>query len=274
MPDELLSSPENHPAVKAIDAAIEAVTQLRESGAKLVPIDAEIWNAFCSPVKPNAPQATAPTKAPVTGQMPVVDAPSQVQRVGETSEVVKASLAFLQNEIKRCNSCPLACETHLAAIGCNYAPKVMVINGAYMMGDRPEAIGSRLEGSAGEMLWKMLHAIHISPHETYLTHAIRCPVNGRPPRDAILRCSEWLRQEIKVIQPKVIILLGPFAGATLFPNASAAMTAVGRWSLFENIPCVTLHHPMRIQMLADLAVAMKTENWKALQAVQARLEKE
>jgi DNA polymerase len=150
----------------------------------------------------------------------------------------------------------------------------MVINGAYMMGDRPEAIGSRLEGSAGEMLWKMLQAIHVTPHETYLTHAIRCPVNGRPPRDAVLRCSEWLRQEIKLIQPKVIILLGPFAGATLFPNASAATTAVGRWSLFDNIPCITLHHPMRIEMLADLAIAMKKENWKALQAVQAHLEKE
>lgn len=274
MPHESPSPLEAHPAVQAIDATIEALTQLRESGTKLVPVDASIWREFCTPVRAKVSPTPAPksvTPATPTLQMPVVAPPSQAERVEHSPEVLKVSLELLQKDIHQCQSCPLSCEHHLPSLGTGYGPKVMVVNGAYMLGDRPEAIGSRLEGAAGEMLWKMLAAIHLTPEDTYLTHGIRCPVTGRPPRDALLRCSEWLRKEIKLIQPQVVILLGPFASATLFPHASTATTTVGRWSLFETIPCVTLHHPMRIQMLENLAQSMKMENWSALKAIQERL---
>lgn len=268
--------PTQHPAVQAIDAAIEAVTQLRESGVKTLNIDNDIWATFCSPIKVAAPKpqpVTASQKA--AAAMPIVATPSQVQRASAnhpTPDSLNAAMAILDNEITKCQLCPLASTSRCTAQGERFAPKVMVINGAYMLGDRPEAIGSRLEGPAGEMLWKMLAAIQLSPNDVYLTHAIRCPVQGRPPRDAMLRCSEWLKREIKTIAPKAILLLGPYAGSTLFPNASATSTSVGKWLLFNGIPCLSIHHPMRLQLLDDdIARPMKMENWTALKAFRQRI---
>jgi uracil-DNA glycosylase family 4 len=261
-------NPEEHPAVQAIDAAIEAVTQLRESGVKTVPMDAAIWKAFCSPIK-----HTTVTKP--MGRMPVVAAPSQMARASEkhsTPEAIDAAMRLLEGEMNQCQLCALSQTMRCPSQGMRFAPKVMVINGAYMAGDRPEAQGSRLEGAAGEMLWKMLGAIQLSPNDTYVTHAIRCPVTGRPPREAMLRCSEWLHREIRTIRPKAILLLGPFAGTTLFPNASAIATSVGKWMLFEGIPCLSIHHPMRLQMLDEaIARPLKMENWNALKELQLRL---
>lgn len=268
--------PTQHPAVQAIDAAIEAVTQLRESGVKTLNVDKDLWTTFCSPIKVTAPKQKSVVTAPESAtSMPIVAPPSQVQRASAnhpTPESLDAAMTILDNEIRKCQMCPLANVSRCTAQGERFAPKVMVVNGAYMLGDRPEAIGSRLEGPAGEMLWKMLAAIQLSPNDVYLTHAIRCPVQGRPPRDAMLRCSEWLRREIKTIAPKAVLLLGPYAASTLFPNASAASISVGKWLLFGGTPCLSIHHPMRLQLLDEvIARSMKMDNWTALKDFRQRI---
>jgi DNA polymerase len=277
MRDKTDLSPEEHPAVQAIDAAIEAITLLRESGVKTMPIDVHVWSEFCKPApRPVTPQPQTQTPPPTLAAQPVsIPEPSHVARAPKahpTPEHLQAAAQLLDHEINACQLCTLACSHRCSPQGTRFAPKVLVINGAYLLGDRPEAMGSRLEGPAGEMLWKMLGAIHLTVNDTYLTHAIRCPVTGRPPKEAMLRCNEWLKREIRLLRPQAILLLGPYAGATLFPTASAVSLAVGKWLLFENIPCLNLHHPMRLQMLDEaLARPLKMENWQALKSLQQRL---
>lgn len=280
MHDESAFDPTQHPTVQAIDAAISAFTQLRESGVKTVSIDPVVWAKFCSPVTAKKAQVPATKMASITSpnvasKMPTIPSPSEVQRTfaaKTTPPERQVTLSILDNEMIKCQLCPLAHTTRCSTIGSRVAPRVIVVNGAYMLGDRPEAVGSRLEGPAGEMLWKMLAAIQLTPQDTYITHAIRCPVQGRPPREAMLRCSEWLKREIRALAPQAIILLGPYAGSTLFPNASAAALSVGKWLLFEGIPCLTVHHPMRLQLLDEAIVRpMKMDNWTALKALRQRL---
>ncbi|MDO5463151.1 MAG: uracil-DNA glycosylase family protein [bacterium] len=270
MPNQKPFDPTQHPAVHAIDAAIEAVTQLRESGVKTLHVDKDLWSTFCTPVKVVKPTITSIKSIPTAST--ITRPADKVSSQPPNEEVLKATISVLNKEITACQMCSLANASRCASQGVRLAPKVMVINGAYMLGNRPEAIGSRLEGPAGEMLWKMLESIQLSPHDVYLTHAIRCPVQGRPPRDAMLRCSEWLKREIRTLSPKAILFLGPYAGSTLFPNASAASLAIGKWLLFEGIPCLSIHHPMRLQLLDEaIARPMKMENWTALKALRQRM---
>ncbi len=265
MPDSDFSE---HPSVQAIDAAIEALTFLREGGAKMVPVDAAVWQAFVNPPAQRAAQA-----------MPQVPEPHRAERVayvGESDTPVErsAALSALRAEIAACQGCPYAtAEARLAGRGEPWGVRVAVVNGASLLGDDLTAQGSRLEGEAGVLLEKMFAAIGLTAADLYITPALKCPVAGRPEAAALRTCSHLLQKELRVVAPQAIVALGPVAAKALFGQGVAATGRVGQWNLFAGrIPTVALHHPMRLLLLDPaLAVPLKRENWAALQALRERL---
>ena len=258
------SDVENHPFVQALDDTLAALTYLRESGVKTLPIEPEVWRAF-----------TAPTPAQA---MPRVPAPAQAERPApqgapaDTPDARAAVLSALRGQIAACQGCPYAAETKLEGQGPCYNPEVAVVNGAQLAGDDPIAIGSRLEGEAGALFDKMFGVIGLTRAALYVTPALKCPATGRPTQAALRVCSAHLRRELTLVNPRAIVLLGPVAARALHPTGVAATGKVGQWSLLGHIPTITLHHPMRLILAGkDLVDPLKRENWNALRALQARL---
>lgn len=263
MPDSDVSQ---HPAVQALDAAIEALTFLREGGVKTVPVAPEVWQAFVSP-----PAATA------ARAMPEVPAPARAERVAATSsdtpEERAAAVAALRAEIAGCQGCAYAAQERLMGRGEPWGARVAVVNGACLVGNDATAQGSRLEGEAGVLLERMFAAIGLSPADLYITSALKCPVRGRPEGAALRACSAHLRKELLLVAPQAVVLLGPVAAKALYPQGVAATGRVGQWNLLEGrLPTVTIHHPMRLLLLGEtLSVPLKRENWAALQSLRDRL---
>lgn len=260
MPD---SDPHEHPFVRTLDDVIAAYTLMREEGVKTLPVDPAVWAAFA-----------APTPAQT---MPQVPPPAQAARPApagaDTPEARAAAVEALREDLRVCRACAYgAAEGRLFGVGPAYNPDVAIVNGAALVGDDPVALGSRLEGEAGALLDKMLGAIGLARASLYVTPALKCPVSGRPPAEALRACGARLRRELTLVNPRAVILLGPVAARAVHQTGASAIGTVGQWGLLGRIPTIALHHPMRLLMAGDaLATDLKRQNWAALQALRDRL---
>ena len=75
-------------------------------------------------------------------------------------------------------------------------------------------------GAAGKLLDTLLASIDLKRENVFITNMVRCrPPNNRDPRDDEMKaCKEWTNKFIKVVNPKVFVLLGRFAMAKFFPQ--------------------------------------------------------
>ena len=75
--------------------------------------------------------------------------------------------------------------------------------------------GEPFVGAAGKLLNRMLGEIGIERGEVYIANVVKCrpPGNRDPMPDEIAACAPWLREQIELIDPRVIATLGRFAGA-------------------------------------------------------------
>ncbi|MGN0886376.1 MAG: uracil-DNA glycosylase family protein [Candidatus Spyradenecus sp.] len=269
----------DHPLVAALSEAIDTLTCLRETGVKQVPIDAAVWQAFCA-----APASAAKAAAPVAvGAMPKIPAPAQVQGArptpggNDTPEQRERVLEALCREIASCKGCAYGANGHFGARGNGYNPAVAIVAAPPVMGEDAAAQGARLEeGSAAwALLEKMFAAIRLPMSELYVTPAMKCGVpRGRVEAAALRTCGELLKRELRAVNPRVVVLLGPVAAQALFPESTASAGQVGQWRMLRegHVPVMTLHHPMRMLMLGEeMSRKLKVENWEALKSVQARL---
>ncbi len=248
---------------------IESLNFLQESGLRQTQIAEDVWEAFKQPIKVKPLPVSSPP-APLTAVPP----PSMAQQSSDTPEHRQSMWELFQSTLSKCMACPHANAKRVLGAGTIFNPKVALINGACMEGEDGLAVGSRLEGDAGVLLEKMFAAIGLTKQDLYITPALKCPVGGKPDAKGMLACAKHLQAEMRLINPKAIVLLGPIAANVLFPRGSNAVAQqAGRWMVFENkIPVVTLHHPMRIILLGEaIAKQLKLENWSALQALRDRL---
>lgn len=259
------SDPSEHPFVRALDDVIAAYSLMRECGVKALPVDPGAWAAFAAP---------SPAQA-----MPRVPPPAQAERPApggapaDTPADRDAAMGLLRDDLRACRACAYgAAEGRLLGQGPAYNPDVALVNGAALEGGDPVAVGSRLEGEAGALLDRMLAAIGLARPALYVTHALKCPVSGRPPAEALRACSAHLRRELALVNPRAIVLLGPVAARAVHGSGASAIGTVGQWGLLGRIPTIALHHPMRLLLAGDaLSVNLKRENWAALQALRDRL---
>ncbi len=91
-------------------------------------------------------------------------------------------------------------------------------------------------------------------------------------------CLPFLREQIHIIRPKVIVLLGGTAVKGLLDTQVGVTRMQGQWTRYEGIPVMPTFHPayiLRFEAFGDMAglKKAKTEVWKALKLVLAQLGK-
>jgi len=87
-------------------------------------------------------------------------------------------------------------------------------------GKKEDELGIPFVGAAGKFLDEMLGLINLKREEIYITNIVkyRPPNNRDPLPEEKSACREWLLQELKIIKPKLIILLGRHAMNNFFPD--------------------------------------------------------
>ena len=108
--------------------------------------------------------------------------------------------------------------------------------------------GRPFVGRAGQLLTKIIHAMQFKREEVYITNIVKCrpPENRNPHKEEIEMCQDYLREQLEMIKPKVIVTLGKVA-ADLFIQSKLRMTALrGSFYEFNNIKVMPTFHPSYI----------------------------
>ena len=98
-------------------------------------------------------------------------------------------------------------------------------------GQKEDELGKPFVGDAGMLLNKMLKAINIDRNKVYITNVVnyRPPNNRKPEPAEITRYSNFLREHISIIDPKILILMGSSAMEALFGSKIRISKERGAW---------------------------------------------
>ncbi len=127
-------------------------------------------------------------------------------------ETKKKLIQKLNEKIENCKKCPLHLTRTKTVPGeYNINAKIMFIGEA--PGKNEDLQGKPFVGKAGKNLDLGLKKINIERKEVFITSILKCrPPNNRNPKiEEIKACSPYLEEQIKIIDPKIIVLLGNFA---------------------------------------------------------------
>jgi uracil-DNA glycosylase family 4 len=142
-----------------------------------------------------------------------------------------------------------------------------------LIGEAPGAeedrLGEPFVGQAGKLLDNMLAAIGLKRGENvYIANVLKCrpPGNRNPEPEEIEKCTPFLKRQIALIQPKLIIAMGRFAAQTLLASDATIASMRGRVYRYEGVPLIVTYHPAyllrnlpdKAKAWADLVFARKT----------------
>lgn len=132
-----------------------------------------------------------------------------------------------------------------------------------------DAQGEPFVGAAGQLLTKMIKAMGYERSEVYICNIIKCrpPKNRNPESDEIEACEQFLRKQIAIVQPRVIVALGKFAAHFLCGDDTPITRLRGNLRTFHEIPVMPTYHPA--YLLRD--ESRKGEAWSDLKQVMAML---
>ena len=218
---------------------------------------------FFSPVRrptPPAP-ASAPAAAPgprtATATVPAAPPP------GDGWDQLRGELA----DCRRCGLC--AGRKHLVFGEGDPRARLMFIGEG--PGYDEDRTGRPFVGRAGQLLDKMIAAMQFTREEVYIANVVKCrpPDNRTPAPDEAAACLPFLRRQIELVRPEVIVLLGAAALKYLLNVSGGISRMRGRWTSFENIPVMPTFHPAFLLRQPEA----KRDAWKDLQLVMARFGK-
>jgi DNA polymerase len=132
-----------------------------------------------------------------------------------------------------------------------------------LIGEAPGAeedrLGDPFVGQAGKLLDNMLAAIGLKRGENvYIANVLKCrpPGNRNPEPEEVGKCTPFLKRQIALIQPKLIIAMGRFAAQTLLASDASIASMRGRMFRYEGVPLIVTYHPAYLlRTLPDKAKA-------------------
>ena len=111
-------------------------------------------------------------------------------------------------------------------------------------GFHEDRLGRPFVGPAGKLLDELLESIGLQRGDVYIANMIKCrpPDNRDPLPDEIASCKPYLDEQISLISPKVIVLLGRYSFARFFPG-EAISKARGRPRTLGGLTLYPIYHP-------------------------------
>lgn len=151
----------------------------------------------------------------------------------------------LRDVALRCVRCPLSRgRTNVVFSDGNPRGRVMVVGEA--PGAREDKTGLAFVGPAGKLLDLLLAAIDLDrANSVYICNVLKCrpPGNRNPLPDEIKACTPYLRRQIELVAPEVILAVGTFSAQFLTGKSVALGQLRGEVYSYQGVPVVVTFHP-------------------------------
>lgn len=202
-----------------------------------------------------SPRHTRPAPEPADGELSMFPrtaipaSPLTAEAWGSAT-----SLGDLHSQIAGCLKCPLGQTRTTFVFGTgNPTASLMFIGEA--PGADEDLQGKPFVGRAGQLLNKILEAIQLHREDVFICNILKCrPPNNRPPiPEEVEQCLPYLRKQIALVHPKLIVCLGLTAAHNLLRTKESLTSLRGRVLAFEGTPLMVTYHP---------AALLRNPNWK------------
>lgn len=219
--------------------------------------------------------AAVPTKSTVP-PAPVIPEPAAAPAAAPAVVPQKksggdfAALEDIRNAVHSCRNCPLG-SSRLNPVFGEGDPNARLMFIGEGPGRDEDIQGRPFVGKAGMLLDKMITAMQFSREEVYIANIVKCrpPDNRVPTPEEAQCCIGYLKRQIELVRPEVIVLLGATAVKYLLNVTNGISRLRGRWLSYENIPVMATFHPAFLLRQESA----KRETWNDLQQVMARFGK-
>lgn len=238
----------------------------KEEGFQTLEVSAETLAAL-NPVPAAKPVAYSAVPAPAArpAVSPTAPKPGGVIVAGKTLEEIA-------KQISTCTACPLhaARKNTVPGEGNPIRPDIMFVGEG--PGADEDMQGRPFVGAAGQLLNKMIGAMGYKREEVFIANIVKCrpPGNRVPLPEEMRACVPYLKAQIALIKPKIIVALGKTAVQGLLQEDVAITKFRGTWCRYEGIDLMPTYHPAFLLRSPN----RKGEAWNDLKAVLTRLGKE
>jgi len=219
-----------------------------------------------SPSSQDASHTTMPTRRRTTGaaappphheraeDMVLFDLPAAHPATPHETWMSVEEIRGLEAQISGCQKCPLGQTRTKFVFGVGNPHATLMFVGEAPGADE-DAQGEPFVGRAGQLLNKIIAAINMKREDVFICNILKCrPPNNRTPQpEEVELCIPYLKKQIALIKPKLIVCLGLTAAQNLLQTNDSLTKLRGRTLEFENIPLRVTYHP---------AALLRNPNWK------------
>ncbi len=184
-----------------------------------------------SPVSPGAASATGPA---ATGGLAPRPAAIELMQWDELAQAVA-----------ECRACRLCAGRRNTVFGVGDLQADWLVVGE-APGENEDLQGEPFVGSAGKLLDNMLRALGLSrQHKVYIANVLKCrpPANRNPEPQEVAQCEPFLRRQVQLLQPRIILAMGRFAVQSLLGSNEPIGKLRGRIHSYREVPVVVTYHP-------------------------------
>ena len=183
----------------------------------------------------------------------------------------------LREAVAHCTACKLCNGRRNTVFGVgNERADWMIVGEA--PGEQEDLKGEPFVGQAGKLLDNMLRAIRLTrsdappEQQVFIANVLKCrpPHNRNPEPEEVAQCEPFLKRQVELVQPRVILAMGRFAVQSLLQTNDAIGKLRGRLHQYHGVPVVVTYHPAYLlRNLPD-----KAKGWEdlclALQTLEGR----
>ena len=190
-----------------------------------------------------------------------------------TLESSKSRLESLKKRIESINNCNLKKNaSKIVFSDGNINSSILIVGEG--PGQKEDEEGKPFVGDAGNLLNKMLKAINIDREKIYITNVVnyRPPNNRKPEPNEIKRYSEFLKEHISIIDPKILILMGSTAMDAILGSNKRISKERGKWKEViikqKNYKTIVTFHPAYLLRKPD----QKKFSWEDLKIIRKEID--
>lgn len=172
----------------------------------------------------------------------------------------------LEKSIENCKKCKLFKTRNNIVFGTgNKEADIMLIGEG--PGADEDMQGEPFVGKAGKLMNMAFEALGIKREEVYIANIVKCrpPSNRNPEEDEAIACLDYLRNQVLLVKPKIIVLLGSVALKNVLGKEYGITSSRGKWIEKKGIRYMPTWHPAallrdetkKIDFIKDLNLVLK-----------------
>ena len=260
-----------------LDATIGHLESLKQRGVRYVDASPESLSHLARPAAQKTTTAplgqAAPTLIPQRPDEPSVYDSPKLSAADKESAMTK-----LRDEALVCAQCAHLVSTRtqvVFGVGTVHA-ELMLIGEAPGLDEDKE--GEPFVGAAGQLLTKIIEATGLDRDKVYIANILKCRPdtpgkvygNRKPRPEEMETCFPWVKRQIEIIQPRVMVALGGTAVEGLLGKMPSGITGLrGNWQAYRGVPVMPTFHPS--YLLRNQSWVIKRHVWEDMMQVMERL---